>query len=43
MSLVAIKRVQGVETMSFRLECKGNYTREKSAIRIDSLSSFQMH
>lgn len=30
MSLVAIKRVQGVDTMSFRLECKGNYTREKS-------------
>lgn len=21
-------RVQGVDTMSFRLECKGNYTRE---------------
>lgn len=32
-------RVQGVDTMSSRLECKGNYTREKSMQSEQTLST----
>lgn len=36
---MAIKRVQGVETMSFRPECEGIYTREKSMQSEKSVST----